>query len=176
MTKSKHVYNAIHDNEHPATDCEWGECRGPAAEGLRICVKHAIKAYMWVAERNPVHEEYLRGRLKPPTPTPSEPRAVMQFTGGYVYAMSLGNLVKIGFSTNPTRRAREVPNDGIIGAMEGTPADEKDLHAKFRAHRHHREWFRQAPEVMDWIAANMKPWPPQRSVNRTQVAGETDAA
>lgn len=75
---------------------------------------------------------------------------------GYVYLIGAPqdpSLVKVGFSTDPARRARQLQNGNgrrlrVIAKRPGTRADEKGLHAEFREHRTVGEWFKPTPALL----------------------------
>jgi hypothetical protein len=46
--------------------------------------------------------------------------------------------------------------------MPGTRKLEAEIHTLFKAHRHHGEWFRDCPEIRDYIAKHMGPPPPAK--------------
>jgi hypothetical protein len=72
---------------------------------------------------------------------------------GYVYAITDGEYVKIGYSTNPSKRVAELQTGNArllacIGTMEGTEDDEKLLHAKYAHLNVLQEWFEIDPELL----------------------------
>jgi hypothetical protein len=79
----------------------------------------------------------------------------------YVYfieAVGLGR-VKIGYSSDPTRRLRELntasPTELIIfRSMPGNEQMEKDIHARFSHHRIKHEWFNFDDEIKDYAKKN----------------------
>lgn len=71
---------------------------------------------------------------------------------GWVYFMRRERLIKIGTTTNVRRRAAEL-NATVLARCPGSYSEEKQLHAKFAAHRRHGEWFEPAPELMRLINA-----------------------
>lgn len=83
-----------------------------------------------------------------------------------VYFVRCEGYVKIGASSDPDARLRQIRKSGggsffprrlDIGASEliatepGGLDREKDLHAKFSHLRHTGEWFTEAPELTDYI-------------------------
>jgi len=73
------------------------------------------------------------------------------------------DLIKIGITTDPFRRATimqvqcPVPLK-IIGTMPGGVQKEIEIHWRFRHLFSHGEWFRAAPELVDFIASEVTPW------------------
>lgn len=80
--------------------------------------------------------------------------------GGFVYAIRVRgfDLVKIGYSTVPTRRFIQLENgSGMAGGLEmlarfhGGRTLERQLHDRFGDQRLFGEWFRLSGPVSDWI-------------------------
>lgn len=77
---------------------------------------------------------------------------------GYVYAIAAGDLVKIGWSAEPSRRFSKIQSDSglpceMLGLVSGGKDVEADLHARFAPHHARGEWFRRGPEVEAFIAS-----------------------
>ncbi len=149
MTR-RHLFDSLRDNPIEPDICDWGDCEHPPVDGLRICLNHALRAVEWIRTNTVPDERIDRALQTRPNTAPAA------FTLGWVYAMSFGDLVKIGFAQNVARRAKAIPNDGVIGVVRGTMSDEKSAHATLRAHRYQGEWFHKSPEVMAWISENMQ--------------------
>lgn len=71
---------------------------------------------------------------------------------GYVYAIECGDLVKIGFSTDPKKRLRILSTGApeackLIGYAEGTIRHETEIHFLAAKERVRGEWFRKGPVV-----------------------------
>jgi hypothetical protein len=65
---------------------------------------------------------------------------------GYVYCITDGEYVKIGYSVNPSKRVAELQTGNarilrVLGTLPGTPADERRLHEKYIEHNVLQEWF-----------------------------------
>lgn len=83
-------------------------------------------------------------------------------TGGYVYFLRMGNLVKIGFSTRPLQRMDELKTAMAKGVtsfvfIPGYKYDERALHKFFENRKSSGEWFRMSPTLkrfMAYAAAN----------------------
>lgn len=78
----------------------------------------------------------------------------------FIQAETLG-LIKIGCAVDPSDRLYTLqcgsPDQLKLLAVIRDPNAydrEKGLHHHFRAHQSHGEWFRPAPEVLAYIAAN----------------------
>jgi hypothetical protein len=76
---------------------------------------------------------------------------------GYVYAARSceTGLIKIGFSRNPHRRAREL-KCRLLCYARGTPSHEKEVHRLLHAWRVDGEWFREEGRVA-WFLAMLPP-------------------
>jgi hypothetical protein len=78
---------------------------------------------------------------------------------GFVYLISDGEDVKIGFSNNPTRRLAQIQQTypkplELIYQFAGTMADELALHEKFSHLRQDGEWFKMHEDIdahFDWL-------------------------
>lgn len=73
----------------------------------------------------------------------------------YFAQAEVSGLVKIGRSNDPWRRADELrlvagEPVAVLATMRGD--FERRYHAHFEQHRHHREWFSPAPEILAEIA------------------------
>lgn len=66
---------------------------------------------------------------------------------GYVYLITDGEYLKIGYSVNPKKRAAELQTGNarkltLLGFFPGTEADERKLHRKYIKDNELQEWFR----------------------------------
>ena len=119
---------------------------------VAICGKHLRELYEFasdmVTERwDSAVREYvsdLHGTFKPP-------RAVRQPLTGWVYFIRFGDRIKVGFTTNPDRRLKDLPHEEVLGVMEGSRQDEAGWHALLADYRTVGEWFRAEPEVIEHI-------------------------
>lgn len=76
-----------------------------------------------------------------------------------VYFIKSDGLIKIGFSTNLKKRLQTYATHNafdvdLLGTIPGEQSLEKELHAKFRQFRVHREWFRFVQEIQDYLATH----------------------
>ena len=86
---------------------------------------------------------------------------------GLVYFFECEDFIKIGFSSNPESRLRQIQVSGngtsapqnlntretkIITAAPGSRNDEMALHVRFAATRDEGEWFRKSAELTDYVA------------------------
>lgn len=75
---------------------------------------------------------------------------------GFVYFITDGDAIKIGYSDAPELRLRTLQCAShkplrIIDTARGTPDDEKRLHKQFGHLRLKGEWFAPAPELVEFI-------------------------
>ncbi|MCC6824020.1 MAG: GIY-YIG nuclease family protein [Verrucomicrobia subdivision 3 bacterium] len=94
---------------------------------------------------------------------------------GFVYFIRGGDLVKIGWSTNPRLRLSQLQTASaerlrIIGVTPGTRGDERALHGTFASLRVRGEWFRACPGLLAAV-----PWICDRSLERLEAAGLSEA-
>lgn len=94
---------------------------------------------------------------------------------GYVYFIRGGDLVKIGWSTNPRLRLSQLQTASaerlrMVCAMPGSREDERALHVQFATLRVRGEWFRACPGLL--AAA---PWICARALERVEEAGANEA-
>src|SRR5690606_8409539 len=72
---------------------------------------------------------------------------------GYIYFARRGDLVKIGYSTQPDRRIKTLVHhagsefDEVV-VIPGTKNDERSYHAQFAEHRQEGEWFTTTPQIL----------------------------
>jgi hypothetical protein len=75
---------------------------------------------------------------------------------GSVYFIQAGNRIKIGFSTRPLDRLKDLQTSHpseleIIGTLPGTMATEAALHERFRQFRTRGEWFIASSEILRYV-------------------------
>ena len=81
------------------------------------------------------------------------------FLPGYVYFIDNGDMIKIGYSTNPSVRLNDLQIGSsvplhIVAVIAGTKQDEDHIHKKFQEYRSHGEWFEHNPELDKLIEEN----------------------
>ncbi len=72
---------------------------------------------------------------------------------GYVYCITDGEYIKIGYSVAPEKRIAELQTGNarplaLLGKVEGTLADEAALHSKYIKQNVLAEWFRLDPSII----------------------------
>jgi hypothetical protein len=75
---------------------------------------------------------------------------------GLVYFMQSGDFIKIGYTRSPAARVMKMRTDCpmpivLLHSEPGTFQQERFLHRQFAAHRTQGEWFRAAPELLEYI-------------------------
>lgn len=74
---------------------------------------------------------------------------------GHVYYVRVGDLIKIGYSSDVRRRLKAYPPDSVLLAVEPGPSSvEGERHGEFRAFLERgREWFRPSRQLLAHIEA-----------------------
>lgn len=77
-------------------------------------------------------------------------------TLGSVYFIGFGDYIKIGFSNNLKGRLNTLQTGSpeklvLYASMRGTHRKEIELHQRFAHLRLKGEWFRKAPDILDFI-------------------------
>lgn len=89
----------------------------------------------------------------PPRPIISR-TAAMQALGEVVYAVRVGNTIKIGHTADLGSRFTHLKADEMLAFRAGTYADEQDIHADLVEHlARGREWYHATPEVLAVVNA-----------------------
>ena len=70
-----------------------------------------------------------------------------------VYYLRLANLVKIGFTTNLTKRLGVINPEEVMATEPGDRKREQERHRQFAALHAHGEWFRLEQPLVDHIEA-----------------------
>ena len=119
------------------------------ADQLLCCIPHcrhlqkAWAAYQIVAGLAVAPEE----RIDPDRDTQSLKAK------GTVYVIRVGELIKIGWTSQPKRRMRDLQPDAILAYKAGTRHDELRLHAKCIDHlAKGREWFHANDEMLKFVS------------------------
>ena len=72
---------------------------------------------------------------------------------GWVYFIRKADLVKIGWTSHPERRFKELRPDEVLAKVPGTLRDEQRCHVAFKHLREHGEWFRMEADLLDFIGS-----------------------
>lgn len=74
-----------------------------------------------------------------------------------VYFGGRNGFIKIGSSTKPPRRAKEL-GIRILRTEPGGLEREHQIHLRFRHARIDREWFMPTPDLLEYITRGEDPW------------------
>lgn len=94
---------------------------------------------------------------------------------GGVYFIQCGEFVKIGLSLCIHGRIDQIESTNpypVVGlgylpmTVKESRRRERELHERFKAAAHQREWFRLTPEIDDYIGQYAQPWPEDRRNGR----------
>lgn len=84
---------------------------------------------------------------------------------GFVYFIQGKDrrLIKIGWSIDPKARLRQLECGSpepleLVGALRGSPTDERRLHQQFALQRVRGEWFRVTREIRDLMEIAAATW------------------
>jgi len=105
-------------------------------------------------------------------PKPAAHAAVVYFARA-----SQSGLIKIGCTTNlrgrmSALRSRTHGTFEFLGALQGDRTVERGMHMKFAPHNFQSEWFRDVPEIREFVASLPKLDPLPKSGNRGPLALE----
>lgn len=102
-------------------------------------------------ERDRLRDENarLRATVDRMTQAPTRPAPV----DGTVYVLRCGGFIKIGWTSDLTKRMRSYqPDSVLLATMPGTRKDENRLHKRFAHLRTHgREWYPIAPQITEYV-------------------------
>lgn len=80
---------------------------------------------------------------------------------GFIYAIECAGRIKVGFSTDPSKRLLQIATDSpfpptLLGFWDGTMEEERLAHLQLQAHRVHGEWFVASDEVKAFVDEHVK--------------------
>lgn len=119
-----------------------------------MCQEHALS--VWATVQEMIDPDTLKAiaydRVAPESerfPDDSTPIPISE-TVGDVYFIRVGQLIKIGYTSDFNRRMKSYPPDvELLAHYHGTYADEQQTHQLLTVHRaNRREWYNPTPEVM----------------------------
>ncbi len=150
--------------------CCWPECHNTVwvEKNLELCGGHAravLDTMMSEARRridamqgNPLEGELLRlrdenSRLRLTIQRLEQPQTRTAPIDGTVYILRCGGYIKIGWTSDLTKRMRAYqPDTLLLATMPGTRKDEHRLHQRFAHLRTHgREWYPLAPQITGYV-------------------------
>jgi hypothetical protein len=79
------------------------------------------------------------------------PPALKQPASGWVYFIRFSDRIKIGYTTKPDNRLRDLPHEQVIGVIPGTRSDEAAWHELLTEFHVVGEWFRAEPAVLEML-------------------------
>lgn len=88
----------------------------------------------------------------------------------YFVRCPANGLIKIGWTGGPPNwrlrnlRAMSPMELEPLGALPGRDVEERELHERFAALRHHGEWFMPGDALMTFVAAHVLPWPGDEAI------------
>jgi len=87
------------------------------------------------------------------------PRIPRQIKPGFVYAIESGDFIKVGYSSDPAVRLKELQTSSpirltLLATRPGTVEDERNLHVRFAEYRAEGEWFHALPVLREALL----PW------------------
>lgn len=131
--------------------CMWARCPQYGLGETRLCKAHLIIVVRHAKDVAPdiaFLVAALSSGWQPVVQVQPKPR-----TDGTVYYLRSGGFIKIGWTSDLTKRMRSYPPDTtLLATQPGTRADEAAIHRRF-AHltTHGREWFPLAPQISEHI-------------------------
>lgn len=101
----------------------------------------------------------------------------------FIYFFEAGEFIKIGSSLQWSKRLANIQTASphIVRALlveMNNPTFEASLHRRFKAHHHRGEWFRDCPEIREFIAGriamqrDIKDRPQWRCLKQFRPAGD----
>lgn len=143
----------LHDIEDTPTSrrrmrgtCCWPSCPRDLQGEAPLCGAHLLIAADLATAENPTW------RYRGIVPFAEKPEKAP--VDGTVYMLRCGGYVKIGWTSDLTKRMRAYQPDSVLMAtMPGTRKDETRLHKRFAHLRTHgREWYSIAPQITEYAA------------------------
>jgi len=126
--------------------CNMEQCEREASDrvGIALCERHIEKA--WAAY------QVIIGANVPPK-QPDAVRDVKSLDArGTVYVIRVGDMIKIGWTSNPARRMSDLQADAILHYQAGTRRDEYKLQGRCMDHLvQGREWFDTSPAMIQFV-------------------------
>lgn len=151
------------------TQCKWGPCGHNAKyspAGINLCPKHLNEVLEYVHRLTPFDQDVRWVATPKKAPIKEEPKSFAPLgrkTSQRVYFMEREGLVKIGISSNVTKRVQEVSRGSsmisgmtvgpvrLIGTRPGGREEETRLHKMFKDANVGGEWFKLSEDQMTKI-------------------------
>ena len=126
--------------------CNIDHCETASSErvGIALCERHIEKA--WAAY------QVLQG-ADIPAKLPQQERDVRSIDArGLVYVVRVQDMIKIGWTSNPSTRMSHLQPDAILHFTAGTRRDEYKLQGRCMDHLvKGREWFDTSPAMIQFV-------------------------
>ena len=135
----------------PFARCIWPNCKqyaeGGVLEVTKLCAIHLPIVIYQGLKDDAVRS--LVDRMQVDTPRVGR----LPLTRGTIYYLKVGAHIKVGWTSDMSRRMRSYPPNSVLLATEpGTRRDERRRHRMLAAHRSHgNEWYVPAPSVLHHI-------------------------
>lgn len=143
---SGHPLSRYVDQLGDESPCIAHHCKDIAdqAAPVALCSKHLRLAFAYVLEsdRPDLTDHADRLPYWAPDANPT----------GWVYFVRIGDLVKIGYTTNPKQRMTVLQPSDVMHLEPGTMQDERRCHLAFDHLRVEGEMFRPDPDLLAFIA------------------------
>lgn len=129
--------------------CTAGNCTLPVTPECPapLCTHHAQQVFAWVINTN--------ANVSDGNPESQEPEPVQlkhNDRPGWVYFIRVDGLIKIGWSSYPRQRFKQLRPTEVLHWLPGTMEDEQQLHRGFRHLRAKgREYYRPDKELLHFI-------------------------
>lgn len=146
------------------------------AQRVYMCQEHALQ--VWATVQEMIDPDTLRqiayNRVTPHEeryPESYQPVPISECVG-VVYFVRVGDLIKVGFSSDLGRRMKAYPPDAeLLAYYSASFAEEQRWHKLLTVHRaRRREWYHPTPEVMDAVEQARS-----RQVDEPQQSPEQEA-
>ncbi len=126
--------------------CNMEQCERDSSDrvGIALCERHIEKA--WAAY------QVLMGANVPEKQDDANRDTKTLDARGTVYVVRVADLIKIGWTSRPEKRMRELEADAILHYQPGTRRDEYKLQGQCMDHLvKGREWFDTSPSMIRFV-------------------------
>jgi len=126
--------------------CNMAQCERDASDrvGIALCDRHLQKA--WAAY------QIITGVQAPPEELDPERDKTSLDARGTVYVIRVGELIKIGWTSQMNKRMSVLKADALLFSRAGTRRDEFRMHGQCVDHlAKGREWFDTSPAMMQYV-------------------------
>lgn len=151
-------------------DCAFDGCNRTTAKDFDfpLCPKHCRIVYLNVKDL--LDDANLAAKTQSAN-AGGRPRVLASKAVGVVYFARIGDLIKIGYTTNLRQRMSDL-GAKVLATMPGTMATEKAVHAKFGPLWERGELFRPGQELLDYIARHAESEPSTIALDTFDVSSD----